>query len=48
MALLKQFRGKNYGTRLVKEFVENNKFTFFAKVHKLNFKSIEICKKNRF
>ena len=47
-ALLKIFRGKNYGTRLVKEFVENNKFTFFAEVHKLNFKSIEICKKTGF
>ena len=47
-ALLKKFRGKNYGTRLVKEFVENNKSTFFAEVHKLNIKSIEICKKTGF
>ena len=44
-ALLKKFRGKNYGTRLVKEFVKKNKIAFFAEVHKLNIKSIKICKK---
>lgn len=44
-ALLKEFRGKNYGTRLIGEFIKKNNNTFFAVVHKLNFKSIKICKK---
>lgn len=44
-ALLKKFRGKNYGTRLVKEFVKKNKIAFFSEVHRLNIKSIKICKK---
>ena len=44
-ALLREFRGKNYGTRLVKEFLKKNKITYFAVVHRLNIKSIIICKK---
>ena len=44
-ALLKEFRGKNYGTRLVKEFLKKNKINYFAVVHRLNTKSIKICKK---
>ena len=44
-ALLTKFRGKNLGTRLVKEFIKKNDNTFFAEVHKLNIKSIKICKK---
>jgi len=42
---LREFRGKNYGTRLVKEFLKKNKITYFAVVHRLNIKSIKICKK---
>jgi folate-dependent phosphoribosylglycinamide formyltransferase PurN/RimJ/RimL family protein N-acetyltransferase len=44
-ALLKKFRDKNLGTSLVKEFIKKNDNTFFAEVHKLNIKSIKICKK---
>ena len=44
-ALFKKFRGKNYGTRLVKEFLKTVDNTFFAEVHTLNIKSIKICKK---
>tara|TARA_B100001013_G_C24436483_1_gene373951 strand:+ start:162 stop:605 length:444 start_codon:yes stop_codon:yes gene_type:complete len=47
-ALLKEFRGKKLGTKLVKEFVKKNKITFFAKIHKLNIKSIKVCKKSGF
>ena len=47
-AMLKKYRGKNYGTKLVKEFIKKNKIALLAKVHKLNFKSIKICKKSGF
>ena len=43
-ALLKKFRGKNLGTRLIKEFLKKNDNTFFSEVNKLNIKSIKICK----
>ena len=35
-ALVKKFRGKNYGTSLIKEFIKKNNNTFFAEVHELN------------
>ena len=47
-ALVKKFRGKNFGTRLVKEFVNKKNVTFFAEVHKKNIKSIKICNKTGF
>ena len=47
-ALLKKFRGKNLGTRLITEFLKKNNDIFFAEVHILNVRSIKICKKAGF
>ena len=47
-ALLKKFRSKNLGTRLITEFLKKNNDTFFAEVHILNVRSIIICNKAGF
>tara|TARA_B110000971_G_scaffold164510_1_gene168390 strand:+ start:360 stop:1391 length:1032 start_codon:yes stop_codon:yes gene_type:complete len=47
-ALLKKFRGKNYGTGLIKEFLKKRRKKFFAEIHKHNIRSIKICKKAGF
>jgi RimJ/RimL family protein N-acetyltransferase len=44
-ALRRKFKGKNLGVKLVKEFIKKNNNTFFAEVHKLDIRSIKICKK---
>jgi RimJ/RimL family protein N-acetyltransferase len=47
-ALVKKFRGKNYGTSLIKEFIKKNNNTFFAEIHELNKSSVKICKRAGF
>ena len=42
-AVHKQFRGKNIGKKMLKEFVEKNKKKYFAKIKKNNIRSIKIC-----